>query len=361
MKAMILAGGLSTRLYPLTRQVPKPLVPIAGEPSAVHIMRYLKQFGIEDIAINVHYLAEMVEQRLGTGASEGVRLHYLRERELMGSAGAVKQMERFFDDTFVVIGCDDLTDARLDVLIDFHQRRQATATIALVERKDVEHYGVVVIDEYGKIDAFQEKPARGTEHSNLANTGIYVFDPAVFRHIPANTFVDFGKDVFPALLRSGEGFYGLHMHTAYWRDIGTPEEYRRATADVLDGTLILPGARAKGIAADARGVADIAVTGDVRIGNGARLGYGVRIVGPTSIGDRCVIGDDVTVERSILWDGVTIGANAKIADAIIGNGYRVLPRQEIFGEVVANEGPIGEPAAAPEQSPSAAASKTARR
>ena len=102
MKAMLLAGGLSTRLYPLTKAVPKPLVPIAGEPNAIHVMRYLRSFGIEDVAINVHYHAEQIEKRLGDGSACGVRLHYLYEEVLLGSAGAVKQMEPFFAETFVV-------------------------------------------------------------------------------------------------------------------------------------------------------------------------------------------------------------------------------------------------------------------
>ncbi|MBD5653999.1 MAG: nucleotidyltransferase family protein, partial [Candidatus Eremiobacteraeota bacterium] len=110
MKAMILAGGMSTRLYPLTKQVPKPLIPIAGEPNSGHLMRYLRSFGIEEIAINVHYLADKIVERFGDGSAYGVKLHYLHEDVLMGSAGGVKQVENFLkDDTFVVIGCDEIT------------------------------------------------------------------------------------------------------------------------------------------------------------------------------------------------------------------------------------------------------------
>ena len=161
MRAMILAGGMSTRLYPLTHEVPKPLVPIAGEPVVAHTMRYLRSFGIEDVAINVHYHGEMVHERLGDGSEFGVRLHYLEESKLMGSAGAVKQMEGFFDDTFIVIGCDELTDANLDSLVAFHRKRKALATIGLVEMDDVEQYGVVILNDDGRITAFQEKPRAG--------------------------------------------------------------------------------------------------------------------------------------------------------------------------------------------------------
>src|SRR5271170_3253265 len=191
-KAMILAGGLSTRLYPLTKQVPKPLVPVAGVPNAVHLIHYLHSYGYDEIAINVFYLADAILTALGDGSKFGVKLHYLHEPVLMGSAGAVKPLEAYFgNETFVVVGCDDLTDLPLDKLVAFHRERGAIATIGLVERDEVDQYGVVVVDERGKIVGFQEKPAKGTEKSRLANTGIYVFEPAIFKHIPAGEFYDF--------------------------------------------------------------------------------------------------------------------------------------------------------------------------
>src|SRR5690348_16395332 len=187
MKAMILAGGLSTRLYPLTKQVPKPLVPVAGEPNAIHLIRYLEAYGYKDIAINVHYLPDAILKALGNGSKFGVRIEYLHERELMGSAGAVKALEWYFDEPFVVVGCDDLTDLPLDRLVKFHKEKDAVATIGLVEREEVHQYGVVVVDDDGKITGFQEKPPKGTEKSKLVNTGIYAYTPDIFEHIPENT------------------------------------------------------------------------------------------------------------------------------------------------------------------------------
>jgi len=140
MRAMILAGGMSTRLYPLTKQVPKPLVPVAGIPNAVHLIRYLDEYGCTEIAINVHYLADQILETLGDGSQYGVKLTYLHEDVLMGSAGAVKAMETFLaDDNFFVVGCDDLTNLPLDQLMRFHQKNGAIATIGLVKREEVEH------------------------------------------------------------------------------------------------------------------------------------------------------------------------------------------------------------------------------
>ena len=338
MKAMVLAGGLSTRLYPLTRTVPKPLVPIAGEPNTAHVLRYLHSFGIRDVAMNVHYFADAIKERFGDGSAFGVRLHYLDEPELLGSAGAVKQMESMFDDTFVVIGCDDLTDAPLDQVIGFHRTRGAVATIGLIEAEDVTQYGVVILDERGKIVEFQEKPVKGTERSHLVNTGIYVFEPELLGRIPSETFFDFGKDVFPGLQRDGAPFYGVHLRGAYWCDIGTPSEYRRATTDVLTGRLRLRGAHeARGVSPEAMLAEDVRIEGPVHIGARTNVGASAHLIGPSVLGEGVMVGAGATIERSIVWDDAVIGEGAVLRDSIVGQGYRVGERARIAAQVVANE------------------------
>jgi mannose-1-phosphate guanylyltransferase len=334
---MILAGGMSTRLYPLTKQVPKPLVPVAGEPITAHVMRWLNSFGYTDVAMNVHYLADAIEANLGDGSAYGVRLNYLHEETLMGSAGAVKPLQAFFDGTFVVVGCDDLTDANLEALVAFHKERGALATIGLIEADEVDQYGVVITDDRGRIIEFQEKPAKGTERSKLVNTGIYVFEPAVLDYIPADTFYDFGKQVFPALLAAGADFYGMRLGSAYWRDIGTPAEYRLATEDVLAGRVRLRGARATGVPADVRLGNDVRIEGDVRLGSNVSVGKSVRIAGPTVIGDGVHIGDGAVVEASIVWDNVSIGDRANVTRSIVGLGYDIPADTALVDRIVANE------------------------
>lgn len=339
MKAMILAGGMSTRLYPLTKQVPKPLVPVAGEPNAVHLIRYLKASGYDEIAINVHYLADAIHAALGDGSQYGVRLEYLHEDELLGSAGAVKQMEAFFGgETFVVVGCDDLTDLPLRELVAFHRSREAIATIGLVERDRVEQYGVVVTSPTGKIVGFQEKPERGTERSHSVNTGIYVFEREIFDRIPADTFYDFGKQVFPDLQTSNAAFYGYSASDAYWCDIGTPDEYRRATRDLLAGTFNIPGARARGADPRASIAPTAAVEGAVWIGRDAIIEDGAFVAGPTVIGDRVRIGRGAHIEASILWEGATVGNGAFVGGSIVGINYEIASDASLENAVVANEG-----------------------
>ena len=278
-----------------------------------------------------------MQETFGDGSRYGAKLHYLRERELTGSAGALKQMEGWFDSTFVVVGCDDLTNADLASLVRFHKERGALATIGLVEAEEVDQYGVVILDGDGRITGFQEKPAKGTEKSKLANTGIYVFEPAIFDRIPADTFYDFGKQVFPELLRDGLPFYGMHLEGAYWRDIGTPDEYRRATEDVLTGRVRIAGARATGVPASVSVPSDARIDDPVRFGEDVEIGSNVRITGPTVIGDRVRIGDGAVLDRAIVWNGSTIGANASVRDTIVGERYVVEEGTTLDDAIVANE------------------------
>lgn len=335
---MILAGGLSTRLYPLTKQVPKPLVPVAGVPNAVHLIHYLRSYGYDEIAINVHYLSDAIVGTLGDGSRFGVHLTYSYEPELLGSAGALKKLQSFFaGDSFVVVGCDDLTDLPLDRLTTFHRERNAVATIGLVECQEVDQYGVVVVDEHGKIVGFQEKPPKGTERSKLANTGIYAFSPKIFDWMPPDEFYDFGKQVFPALQIAGEAFYGFDARGAYWADIGTPAEYRRASYDVVRGVFSIPGTRADGVDSSAVLGEGVRTEGAVWVGAQARIGDGVSIIGPSIVGDGVTIEPNARVERTILWADATIGANATLRDSIVGIGYRVPPGTALDNVVVANE------------------------
>lgn len=338
MRAMILAGGLSTRLYPLTKQVPKPLVPVLGEPNAVHLIRYLAGYGCNEIAINVHYLADAIVERLGDGSELGVHIEYLHEDELLGSAGAVEQMKAFLDGApFVVVGCDDLTDLPLDQLLDFHKQHAAVATIGLVERAEVDQYGVVVTGDHGRITGFQEKPPKGSERSHLVNTGIYAFTPAIFDWIPHGKFYDFGKNVFPALQQAGAPFYGFDAKQSYWCDIGTIAEYQRATRDALEGRFRMPGTRPSGTDPSARLSPNAVLDGPVWVGANAQIDEGAHIVGPSVISSSVHVGGDAHITESILWEGAQVGRGAQLHRVIAGINYLIEPNARLTNVAVANE------------------------
>ncbi len=218
---MALAAGKGTRLFPLTGEIPKPMAPVVDTPIIEHIFGLLASHGIEEVHVNVHYLADALLAAYGEESRVNgmtVRLH--RESELLGTAGGVKRLAQNFDDTFVIVSGDALTDVDVGELVAFHKEKDALATIALRRVYDTSEFGVVEIDGGGNIRGFQEKPDPEEAISTLANTGIYVLEPRALDCVPEGTFFDFAKDVFPRFLENGERFVG-YQNDFYWSDIGT--------------------------------------------------------------------------------------------------------------------------------------------
>ena len=175
---MVLAAGKGTRLFPLTGEIPKPMAPVVDTPIIEHIFALLAGHGVKEAHVNVSYLADTLLGAYGEGfETEGMSVHLSREEELLGTAGGVKRLEDRFDETFVVVSGDALTDVDLTSLVQFHKRKDALATIALRRVYDTSEFGVVELDEESNIKGFQEKPDPGEAISTLANTGVYVFEP----------------------------------------------------------------------------------------------------------------------------------------------------------------------------------------
>lgn len=238
MKGMIMAAGVGTRLYPLTKDVPKPMVPIAGKPLMEHIINLLRNHGITQLVANLHYLPDEIQNYFGEGSEFGVNLKYTFEPDLMGTAGGVKNNQDFLDDTFIVVSGDALTDINLGAFMRFHKEKGAIATIALKPMEEVERFGVVITNAEGRIINFQEKPQKEEALSNLVNTGIYIFEPEIFNHIPPGEFYDFGKNLFPRLALEGASFCG-YITEDYWCDVGSLESYSQAQKDVEQGKVKL--------------------------------------------------------------------------------------------------------------------------
>ena len=320
MKAMILGAGIGSRLDPLTRSLPKPLVPIVGKPVMGHLVDLLRKHGFTDIMVNVQYLGHRIEETLGDGSAQGVRIYYSREDKLWGDAGGVKRCEAFFadapDDTFLVIGGDDLTDTNLSTIVDAHKAKGATATLGTTPVDDPSEYGIVVADDNGFITRFQEKPKKGEAFSNLANTGIYVFSTKVFDFIPAETFFGFGNNVFPALLAAGKPMLSVPSE-AYWKDVGNLAIYRQSQRDVVDKkvTVELPtGAK---------------MTNDTCVVcAGAIVGGNIRDY--TVVGANAVVEAGATVVNSILWDGAIVKAGTYLENCVVGTGVAVSSSHGIF-------------------------------
>jgi len=237
MKAIIMAGGFGTRLRPVTGEHPKPMVNICGRPAMEHIVALLRREGFDDICAALKYGAGEIMDYFGDGARFGVRMQYRVEDRPMGTAGAVKNCGDFYaDEDFLVISADAACDFELSRLMAEHKNSGAAVSIALRRHSSPLRYGLALTDRDGFIRAFIEKPDWPRVVTDRVNTGIYAISPRVMEKVPEGVEYDFGKELFPRLLKEGEKLPGLEMQ-GYWRDIGTPLDYYRACADALEGRL----------------------------------------------------------------------------------------------------------------------------
>jgi len=227
MKGMILAAGEGTRLRPLTYHTPKPMLPISGKPLLERVIVYLRNHGVTNLAINLYHLPEQVLDYFGNGEKWGVQLQYSIEEKLMGSAGGVKLLQSFFDETFMVYYGDVFMNADLSGMLTRHKQTKATATMGLYKVPDPWNRGIVELNDNNLITRFVEKPPREEAFSNLANAGVYILEPDVLDYIPTDTVYDFGNDVFPQLLTNKIPVAGYVLH-GLLIDIGLPEKYEEA-------------------------------------------------------------------------------------------------------------------------------------
>jgi mannose-1-phosphate guanylyltransferase len=333
---MALAAGKGTRLFPLTGEIPKPMAPVVDTPIIEHIFRLLARHGIQEVHVNVYYLADALLKAYGEESLvNGMKVHLSREEELRGTAGGVKRLQDRFEDTFIVVSGDALTDIDIGELVAYHKEKEALATIALHRVYDTQEFGVVEVDSKGNILGFQEKPDPKEAISTLANTGIYVLEPRVLDYIPEATFFDFARDVFPTFLENKERFVG-YQGAFYWSDIGTLEAYRQAQYDVLSGRVRvrIPGEKrgeSLWVGEDAQIHPSATIEGHVLVGKDAVVGREVTLLGDVTVGSDCWVRPGATIKRSILLPGASVGGGAYLEDCIVGHGYDVRAGETIRG------------------------------
>jgi mannose-1-phosphate guanylyltransferase len=351
MKAMILAAGKGTRVRPITSVVPKPMIPLLGKPIMESILEHLRDSGFDQIVVNTSHLAPVIQDYFRDGSQFGVEIAYSFEGLLVrgqvegqavGSAGGMKRIQDFsgfFDDTFSVLCGDALIDVDFREAVRFHRERGAIATILLrdVPREEVFRYGVVATDSSGRITQFQEKPAVEQAVSTKINTGIYIFEPSVFDHIPSGVAFDIGGDLFPALVAAGAPMFGLEL-PFQWVDIGSVPDYWEASRLAVSGGIrrykipgreVLPGVRT-GI--NVRWNPDrTTVRGPVTIGGSCFIGDGAVIEGPSVIGSGCVIEPGAVVRECILADYTRVSSVARFERLLIFGNQCIQPDGEYFG------------------------------
>lgn len=314
-KAMIMAAGVGSRLDPLTRNVPKPLIPIANIPTMDILLSQLSKNGIKKVIANTHYLAEQIQNRYSKNSPVDIDFQYIHEETLSGTAGGVKKCQFFFEENedFIVMSADGLTDLDIKSAIEFHKDSNCIATMVTkkVKESEVEKFGVIVTDENGYIKEFQEKPKKEEAKSDLINTGIYIFNYKIFEYIPENTFYDFAKNVFPSLLKNKVKI-NTYCTDKYWSDIGSIEQYIDSTIDIINEKIALPNLNIKKVN-NSSFVAGI----NVDISDSAI------IEGICSIGDNSIIKDNSAIINSILWDNVEISENVTIENCIIAANSKI--------------------------------------
>ena len=341
MKAMILAAGRGTRVRPLTDTLPKPMIPIIHKPVMEMLVEHLRKHGFDQIMVNTSYLAPQIEGYFRDGHRFGVSMAYSFEGSIengqlidrpLGSAGALQKIQchsGFFDDAFVVVCGDAVVDLDLSQMLAFHRARKSVATVALkkVPAAELVNYGVAVLDAAQRILKFQEKPAAGAEISDLANSGIYIFSPAIFDWIPKDAVYDIGSQLLPALAAAGAPIHGMELPFD-WFDIGRLNDYYRVVMQALRGEAppyVLPGARIRsevwaGLNVRAN-FERIKISGPVFIGGSASIGDGCEITGPALIGANARIEAGAQIDASIVLDHTRVSGFASYQRKVVGPNF----------------------------------------
>jgi mannose-1-phosphate guanylyltransferase/phosphomannomutase len=345
-KAVVMAGGEGTRLRPLTSNQPKPMVPIVGKPCMEHILELLKQHGLEEVIVTVAFMPQAIRSYFGNGDSLGLAIEYSVEESPLGTAGSVRLASDRLDETFLVISGDALCDVHLTDLIRFHRERGAAVTIGLKSVPNPLEFGIVVTDDKGRVERFLEKPSWSQVFSDTINTGIYVLEPEVLRHIPTDGPYDFSKELFPLLLEMGRPMYG-YVFEGYWQDIGNLDQFRQANFDALDEGvgLDIPGIRLRGNVWLGEGVEvdDLAA-----IEGPAYLGNYCRVAPDASVGPYSVLGSSVTLlerartERSVIDAATHIGRSARVEGAVVGRACDIRAHAHVQeGAAIGDEVTLG--------------------
>jgi len=328
-KAMVLAAGFGTRLHPLTRVLPKPMFPVLGRPLLSHTFDLLRSANISEAAVNIHHLPNCIIDYFKIEKPPFLNLHFSHEEKILGTAGGIKKMQSFLEDgPFILINSDIITDINLNLVINFHKKKNSKLTLVVRQNNSLEQYNPIEICEDGRITHFI-----GASSMNLPNnttrvmfTGIQIIEPEIFDRIPPNQFYGTTEDVFPQMVEDGVPIYG-YLYDGYWKDMGSRESYLQANADALDRKVQL-----KGISSHEP--SGPLILPPALIGRNCRIAEDSQIGPHTVIGPNCIIKNGATIENSVFWAGVTVGASAKIRNSIIAQNINISEGKNINEELV---------------------------
>jgi mannose-1-phosphate guanylyltransferase len=314
--AILLVGGFGTRLMPLTRNTPKPMLTVAGIPVTEHQLMMAKRAGITQIVLATSYLSEVFIPYFGDGSKWGMSIKYAVEKEPLGTGGAIANAAQLLEtkESIVILNGDVLSSHDLAEQIRRHEANDADVTLHLTQVEDARAFGCVPTDAQDRVTAFLEKMDNPV--TNQINAGCYVFNPRVISSIPIDTVVSVERETFPQLVNNGAKVYG-YLENAYWLDIGTPKALLKASTDIVLRSgpgLVMPGAEVNSTAA---------IIGGSCIGSGSSVGAGTRISG-SIVEAGAVIGRDVDIQNSFVATGAIVDDGAKIGSTFVTKG-EILP------------------------------------
>ena len=300
--AILLVGGMGTRLQPLTLKTPKPMLQVAGVPFTEHQIRKAADAGIAEIVLATSYKSELFEPYFGNGERFGIKIKYAVEKSALGTGGGIRNAASLLADCdqVVIFNGDVLSGHDLRAQLDFHKKHQADITLYLTQVEDARAYGCVELLENKQVKSFLEKMENPI--SNLINAGCYIFNRQIIDKIPQDKVVSVERDTFPNLLANNAKVFG-YLDNSYWLDIGTPAALVKASADLITGA-ITSSATPKH-------------TGDNFISLSAKIGSGCVINNGSVIESEVVVESNCQITGSIIGSGAKIGSNCKIIDSII--------------------------------------------
>ncbi len=329
LRAIVMAGGMGTRLRPLTDHIPKPLAPIGDESAVSTVLKMLARAGVDNAALTLMYKGDMIEKALGS-TCHGISLSYIKETEPLGTAGSVKNARTFLSGcgTFIVASADAVCDFDLSGALEYHRMQNAKATLVITRVQDPSEYGIVLgdFDESGKgkIERFIEKPPIAQAYSDLVNTGIYILSEDILKMIPEGQKFDFARDLFPALI--GDGLFG-YTALGYWCDVGDLCAYRRCLYDAAAGKI--------------KTADSCRITGERNIvGGGCRIASSAAVSGSVlhasvTVCEDSSVHDSLVCENTLIEENVTISSGAVIgAGSMIGAGSSVSGAKLSAGSIV---------------------------
>ncbi len=329
LQAVVLVGGVGTRLRPLTYTTPKPLLPVVRRPILEHVVGNLARGGVTEVVLAIGFKPDAFIAAYPDGRCAGVELTYAVEPEPLDTAGAIAFAANHagIDETFVVANGDVLTDLDVGDLLRFHRLHDAEGTLHLTGVDDPSAFGVVAADADGRVLAFVEKPMLHEAPSKHVNAGTYIFEPSVLSRIASNEKVSVERHTFPSMVADGR-LYAMAT-TDYWLDAGRPEQFRQANLDFLDG---LRRETVEGVGPDVNVAADADVRRSV-VGPRGAIRTGARVVDSVVL-KGVEIGVGAVVESCVLGAGVVVGRGAVLRNCVFGDSGVAEPGQRLSDALV---------------------------